>query len=166
MLHRRKRDSFDHGAEGELILTTSTGEERWFVDTGYWGGVPNFGPNSFGVEGLYAERLAEFAGAGDVIINVDPTGRFFFQGPSTGCTGNGALTPYAATTPNAYAVQLTMEGCTGSFAYLNLAFEGLSTMEDWTPWDYSSVLHKMWLSTPAGVSPPAALHLQAEWLSR
>jgi hypothetical protein len=157
----------DNGAVGELVVTSATGVEHWPIETGYWGGRPGFGPE-FSVNGLYRERLAEFAQADDVLIDVGSDGRFFFQSAHSGCIGNGLMRPYrdalGLTHGNVYIVELALDGCAAPWSHLNRKFEGLATNEDWTPWDYSSSLHKMWLSTLPDVSPAAALMLVAEWV--
>jgi hypothetical protein len=154
----------DHGAEGELVITRSSGQERWFVDTGYWGGQPSFGSSGGPVEGLYRERLAEFGQGGDVLLDVSADGRFFFQGAHNGCVGNGLVMTYGNLAGHVNAVELTIEGCAGASSHLNRRFEGLSVIEAWTPWDYWGGYHKMWLSTSSDGAPPAAMMLIAEWV--
>jgi hypothetical protein len=153
----------DEGADGEIIVTTKHGEERWPVHTGYWGGQARFalasGPGY--PKGLYKETVAEFATGHDVILDFDGGGRFFFQGWQTGCTGNGTLAPHGASNVNLFTVQLTVGGCIGAFQYLNRTFEGLSVIEPETPWDWWGLGPRMWLSTLHGEPQPVALTLWA-----
>lgn len=48
-----------------------------------------------------------------------------------------------------------------SFAYLNADFEGLATVESFTPWGYDFSILTIWASTVAGTAPPAAITLWA-----
>ena len=69
------------------------------------------------LKGLYKETLGEFAAGHDIIIDIDATGRFFFQSWQTGCTGNGTLVPRGAPNVNLYSVQApSIDACTGAFA--------------------------------------------------
>ena len=100
--------------------------------------------------GSYPEQLV-FKVPGDVVISVDSTGAMFFQSASTGCIGNGSLTPHLTGSFNAYDVELTMANCGGDFSHLNTTLFGLATRSvgDWQVgapvWGDWLVL---WLSTP------------------
>jgi hypothetical protein len=157
----------DGGAEGPLVVHTSVGDEVWAIDTGYWGGRSGFGESVGSIQlpspGVFSERDATFARGGEVIVNLDAAGLFFFQSAETGCTGNGALRPYEAAVPrNLYRIELMIASCRSPLEHLNAAFEGLSTFEGADPWDYGlERVFKMWLSSNPGAPAPAALTLRA-----
>lgn len=139
-------------ARGEIRV----GNETWSLDLIYWGGFQHF-YTTFQISslsGLYTEKLAEYAPGADVVMDIDTTGRWFFQDATTGCTGNGSLVPYTDST-NVYDVQLTIAGCSSTYARLNAQFIGFATYEPPTPQDRRDYAPRMWLSTPTG--PPVAL---------
>jgi hypothetical protein len=159
----------DSGAEGPLTVHSPSGDEVWMLDTGYWGGTAAFDEGFSSAllpsAGVFSERHADFAHDGEVILNLDAGGRFFFQSAQTGCTGNGTLQPYDVTARrNLFRVALTIASCTAQFEHLNAVFDGLSTFEGSDPWDAPDQLFKMWLSTGAGASAPAALTIRASSL--
>lgn len=95
--------------------------------------------------GSYREQLA-FEGPGDVVINVDSAGATFFQSASTGCIGNGSLTPHLDGSLNGYGVERVVASCAGDFSYLNTTLSGPATRSVGDlPWGDWLVL---WLSTP------------------
>jgi hypothetical protein len=153
----------DEGSSGVIQVVTAGGEEVWPVHLGYWGGRAGFDPglSPEDLHGLYALHQAEFAQDGSVIMSVGGEAQVFFQSAHTGCTGNGAISRYLDGTADVYNVTLRIEGCNGSFAYLNTDFEGLSTLESLTPWDYDFSVQRMWLSTAPGAASPAAITLWA-----
>jgi hypothetical protein len=112
-------------------------------------------------QGTYQELLADFAEAGDVVTTLDAAGNLFFQSPTTGCTGNGTLTPYGDGSLNLYSVDLVIDNCDGKFAYLNTSLEGLATRSvgeaRWGDW------LMLWLSSPPGAANDVALTM---WQSR
>lgn len=139
-------------ARGEIRVTTPTGAETWPLDLIYWGGFTHF-YTTFQIaslSGLYTEKLAEYAPGADVVMDIDTTGRWFFQDATTGCTGNGSLVPYTDST-NVYNVQLTIAGCSSGYGTLNTQFIGFATYEPPTPTDRANYAPRMWLSTPSGV---------------
>jgi hypothetical protein len=111
---------------------------------------------SAAASGQYKELLAEFASAGDVMMNIDSSGKFFFQSANSGCVGNGALVPHLDGAADTYDVTLMMENCNDTYAYLNGQYGGLALYTSSSYWDYDSLL-RMWLSKPTGGTPPAAL---------
>jgi hypothetical protein len=157
---------FWDGAEGPLVVHTSAGDEVWMLDTGYWGGTAAFDEGAWTTKlpspGIFSERHADFARDGEIIVNLDAAGLFFFQSAGTGCTGNGTLRPYdAAVTRNLYRVELTMASCSPPFEHLNVAFDGLSMFEGSDPWDALDWVFKMWLSSDPNAASRAALTLRA-----
>jgi Domain of unknown function (DUF5666) len=147
----------DEGASGVITVTTNTGQESWPLRLGYWGGRPGFDP-PLNFAGLYEIHQAEFA-QGDPVVTMNVGSRLFFQSAQTGCTGNGTMSSHPGASVDLYDVKLTIEGCNNSFSYLNTSFEGLSTLESLTPWDYDFSTLRMWLSTPADAASPAAITL-------
>jgi hypothetical protein len=113
-------------------------------------------PGTSVVSGQYKEMLAEFASSGDVIVNFDSSGRFFFQSAASGCVGNGTSVARPDGTVGTFDVILLMESCTGPYAYLNGQYHGLALYTASSYWDYDSNL-RMWLSKPTGETPPVAL---------
>ena len=142
--------------QGEIRVTTSSGTETWPLNLGLWGGGDPTLATSAAAAGQYKELLAEFASAGDVIMNIDSSGKLFFQSANSGCIGNGALVPHLDGAADTYDVTLMMENCNGAYAYLNGQYDGLALFTASSYWDYDSLL-RMWLSKPTGETPPAAL---------
>jgi hypothetical protein len=153
----------DEGSSGVMRVAAAGGEEIWPLHLGYWGGRAGFDAGySLGyLHGLYALHQAEFALSESVILSIGGQTQLFFQSAHTGCTGNGAISRHHDGVLNVYDVTLRIEGCNGSFAYLNTDFEGLSTLESLTPWDYDYSVQRMWLSTAPGAASPAAITLWA-----
>jgi len=148
----------DEGASGLVRVTTSGGEQVWPLHIGYWGGRAGFDPSLLSLlEMLYHVHQAEFSLNVGTPMTIDGEGRLFFQSAETGCTGNGALSPDHAGALNLYRVALKIESCNGAFGYLNADFEGLSTLESLTPWDYDYSVLRIWVSTPADAPSPAAI---------
>ena len=156
----RTSSLIDDGSSGVIRVATASGEETWNLNIGYWGGRAGFDPSFFAqLAALYELHQAELIQGGSVLMSVDGEGRLFFQSAETGCIGNGVVSNHLNQRANLYDVKLTLEACTGSFAYLNADFEGLSTLESLTPWDYDFSVLSMWVSTPAGAVSPAAISL-------
>lgn len=137
-------------------MTTSAGAERWSVKTGYW----DFGPNEHDVDGQFIERRAEFAGAGDV-MNVDTAGRSFSRARRRVARATAPWRP----PPHEKRLcrrrhdrrlhrlfQPLEPSLRGALHDGGLGPVGLRVL----------VPHKMWLSTAAGTSTPAAPVFQAE----
>jgi hypothetical protein len=99
-----------------------------------------------------------FAQAGDVMTTIDGAGQLFFQGPVSGCVGNGALTPHGEL--QVFDVSLSIENCAGAYAYLNGQFAGLATETQTGYWDYDYSL-MMFLSTVDGSASTAAVTMYA-----
>jgi hypothetical protein len=139
--------------QGEIRITTASGTETWLLDLGLWSD-PTLATTPW--SGQLKETLAEFASASDVIMNFDGSGLLTFQSANSGCVGNGALVPHLDGAADTFDVTLTMENCNAAYAYLNGRYDGLALYTASSYWDYDSVL-RMWLSKPAGQTPPAAL---------
>lgn len=151
--------SIDAGSSGLIRVTTDNAEETWPVQMGYWGGRAGFDP-PVSLASLYEVHQAEFTHGDSVAMSIVGD-ELFFESAQTGCTGNGTISPHGNRTADLYDVTLTIEGCRDSFAYLNTYFEGLSTLESLTPWDYDYSTLRMWLSTPDGAAAAAAITLWA-----
>ena len=145
--------------QGEIRVTTSSGTATWPLNLQLWPGPSP--ATSAAAAGQYKEVLAEFASAGDVIMNIDSSGKLFFQSANSACVGNGALVPHLNGAADTYDVTLTMQNCNGAYAYLNGQYDGLALFTASSYWDYDSQL-RMWLSKPTGKTPPAALTMLAE----
>ncbi|MEN8260757.1 MAG: hypothetical protein ABFS02_09265 [Pseudomonadota bacterium] len=147
---------------GHIRVTTSDGEETWTFEMS-WPTSTYREPATMALaEGQYEEELAEFAHGGDVIINVDGAGEMFFQSSGTGCTGNGTLSPFLNGKHNVYDVALTIDSCTGAYAYLNGEFEGLGTRSwggGWGDWLL------IWLASPDGAPSPVAITMWGSYVS-
>lgn len=142
--------------QGEIRVATSSGTETWPLNLQLWdAGDPTLA-TSAAAAGHYKEVLAEFASAGEVTMSIDGTGRLSFQSASSRCVGNGALVPHLGGGADTYDATLTMENCSGAYAYLNGQYDGLALYTASSYWDYDSLL-RMWLSKPMGQTPPAAL---------
>ena len=152
------------GGSGVIRVETESGEEVWPLDLGYSGSVAGFDYPSTLAElaGLYELHQAEFAYDSRVIMSVDSEGRLFFQSVATGCIGNGVISTHLKTV-NLYDVKLKLEACSGSFAYLNADYEGLSTLESLTPWGYDYSVLSMWVSTVTGATTPTAITFWGQW---
>ena len=140
--------------QGNIQVATAGGMETWLLDLQQWSGAAL--ATSARAAGQFKELLAEFASAGDVIMNIDSSGKLFFQSANSGCVGNGALVPHLDGTADTYDVTLMMENCNGAYAYLNGQYDGLALFTASSYWDYDSNL-RMWLSKPTAETPPAAL---------
>ena len=140
--------------QGEIQVASSSGTETWPLSVGLW---PDSSlAKSAEMAGQYNELIAEFASAGDVSMNIDSSGNLSFQSANSGCVGNGALIPHLDGADDTYDVTLMMENCNGAYAYLNGQYDGLALPTSSSYWDYDSLL-RMWVSKPAGETPPAAL---------
>lgn len=102
--------------QGEIQVTTSSGTEIWLLNLGLWSD-PTLA-TSARAAGQFKELLAEFASAGDLSMNIDSSGKLFFQSANSGCVGNGALVPHLDGAADTYDVTLMMENCNGAYAYL------------------------------------------------
>ena len=89
-------------------------------------------------------------------------GKLFFQGASSGCTGNGDVSPHPDGRLNLYDVTLTIASCNATHAHLNAACTGLAATTASSYWDYDMLL-RMWLST-GDAAAPAAITMLAERL--
>jgi hypothetical protein len=135
--------------DGQIQVATGSGSETWQVHLSPWGpDQPLIVSNAH-----FKELLAEFASDGDTVIVFDGNGAMFFQSAHSGCVGNGML--------SANVVTLTIDDCTGAFAYLNGEYSGLATLETSSVWDYDGLL-RVWLSKTPGAAIPAALTMLAE----
>ena len=145
------------GIQGEIQVDVNDAIGTWLLDLQSWDNFYVLPARLQNVAGQYEEELAEFASDGDVIMNVDGTGRLFFQSAHSACTGNGTLAPHLDGAFNVYDVTLIIGGCNETYAYLNGEYEGLATTSASNYWAYDSSL-RTWLSKRAdGRSQPAAL---------
>jgi hypothetical protein len=142
--------------QGEIRVTTSSDTETWPLNLQLWDSGDSTLATSAAAAGQYKEVVAEFASAGDVIMNIDSSGKLFFQSGNSGCVGNGTLVPHLDGAADTYDVTLMMENCNGAYAYLNGQYDGLALFTASSYWDYDYQL-RMWLSKPTGETPPAAL---------
>jgi hypothetical protein len=142
--------------QGEIRVATPSGTETWPLNLQLWDAGDLTLATSAAAAGRYKEVLAEFASAGEVTMSIDSSGRLSFQSASSGCVGNGALVPHHGGAADTYDATLTMENCSGAYAYLNGQYDGLALYTASSYWDYDSLL-RMWLSRPLGQTPPAAL---------
>jgi hypothetical protein len=143
--------------QGQIQVVTSDGTETWSLDLGLW-----FFGGPWGLpSGQLTEVLAEFATSSDVIVNLDSSGRLFFQSPGSGCVGNGTLAPHAAGPAGIYDVTLLMESCSGAYAYLNGTYGGFALASPSSIWQYDSLL-QIWLSKGSANGSPAGLTMLGE----
>ena len=145
--------------QGEIRFTTSGDTETWPLNLQLWS--DSLLATSAAAAGQYKEVLAEFASAGDVIMNIDSSGKLFFQSANSACVGNGALVPHLDGAADTYDVTLMIQNCNGAYAYLNGQYDGLALYTASSYWDYDSQL-RTWLSKPTGATPPAALTMLGE----
>lgn len=94
-------------------------------------------------------------------MNIDSSGKLFFQSANSACVGNGALVLHLDGAADTYDVTLMMQSCNGAYAYLNGQYDGLALYTASSYWDYDSQL-RIWLSKPTGETPPAALTMLGE----
>jgi hypothetical protein len=141
---------------GEIRVDTGQDAGSWEIDLSYWSIYYSLSAAPGYPGGLFSEQLAPFDEPDAVVISIDAGGRLFFQSPSSGCTGNGMLTPNADGRVYVFDVELIMENCRASYSYLNRAFEGLATETQDNAWGYDNWL-VMLLSTPEGPVPRLAL---------
>ena len=143
------------GLAGTIDVIGPNGPETWLLDLQLWG--YDFPADVEYLEGTY-ELRAEFASDGTTLVSLDGAGRLFFQSPSSGCIGNGALTPRPGGGFDVFDVTLTLESCRAEHALLNGVFEGLATEDPSNPWNYDSALY-VWISTAPGAPAPAAVKM-------
>lgn len=104
--------------------------------------------------GHYREALARFAAHDDTVITIDVAGRVQFQSASSGCIGNGLLTPHGDGSYFVFAMELEIDGCRGELVDLIGQYSGLATMSPSSAWDYDGVL-RAWLAKSGGVQAVA-----------
>jgi hypothetical protein len=142
---------------GELQLETSEGEEVWPFEM-FWSSW--YSTRLESLEGAYRELRAEFAVDDMVIISVNSDGVLFFQGPASGCVGNGTLARHPEGPSSVFDAAVSIESCGGEFATLNGAYDGLAAHE---PADfYYDAYLTLLLSTPGEAGPPTAMSLYGE----
>jgi len=144
--------------QGKIQLVMSGSTETWSLDLELWAGGD--GPWHL-PSGQFKEVLAEFASSSDVIVNIDGSGRLFFQSSGSNCVGNGTLAPHSAGPANISDVTLLMESCSGAYAYLNGTYGGLGLVTSSSCWDYDGLL-RIWLSKGSGEGSPAAITMLGE----
>jgi hypothetical protein len=145
---------------GEIRTATTGGEETWELDLSVWSAYYHLRATLGQLGSPFTEELAQFAEGDEVVISFDGAGRLFFQGPATGCTGNGVLTPHLDGEFYVFDVELLIENCNASYGFLNTRFTGLATETQNGYWDYDTWL-VMFVSTPEGAELPVALTMYA-----
>jgi hypothetical protein len=155
---------------GEVRVTTSAGEEIWYLDVSE-GRIcsaycsPSTDPvGVYYPTGMYEEELALFAETGEVVVTIDSLGRLFFQSPESGCIGNGTLRPRSDGSYYVFDAKVLIENCGADYAFLNGEYEGLAIQPDLVAidsWDYYPWL-LMFLSAPEGFAPRAAITMLGE----
>jgi len=145
---------------GEIKNATSSGEETWQLDLSAWSLYYDSPAEPELIGSLFREELARFAEGDDVLLSLDGAGRLFFQGPATGCTGNGALTPHLDGNFLVFDVDLVIENCNANYAFLNTRFTGLATQTQNGYWSYDSWL-VIFATTPEGAASRVALTMYA-----
>jgi hypothetical protein len=148
---------------GEIRTATSAGDENWLLDLSAWSLYYRSPARPESIGSAYSEKLAQFAKGDEVIISFDGAGRMFFQGPATGCTGNGVFTPHLDGEFFVFDVDLIIENCNATYDILNGRFAGLATQTQNGYWSYDIWL-AVFLSTPEDVESPVALTMYAEAL--
>jgi hypothetical protein len=141
--------------QGKIQLVTSGATETWSLNLGLWG---DDGPLP---SGQYKELIAEFASSSDVVVSLDGSGKLFFQSSGSGCVGNGTLALHPTGPADIYDVTLSMESCSGAYAYLNGTYGGLALATPSSVWDYDSLV-RIWLSKESGEGSPAAITMLDE----
>ena len=143
--------------QGEIQVTTRAGEETWLVDLGDQSNYYVLSAAQMYLTGQYQELIAEFNVGADMIISIDSDGRLFFQSAPSSCVANGTLAPHLDGSFNVYDVEITLESCTGAYAYLNGVYEGFATTTPSNYWNYDALL-RVWVSR-RDAAPQAALTL-------
>jgi hypothetical protein len=149
----------EEALRGEIQVNASAGEESWSLDLRDWSHWYLGSADPQYLAGQYQEALAEFNVGADMIISIDPDGSLFFQSAPSSCVANGSFAAHLDGNFNVYDLELTLESCTGSFAYLNGVYDGFATSTPGAYWDYTTLL-VVWLAKPDAASP-AALTLYA-----
>lgn len=155
-------DRPDGRVTGAINVAMTTGVETWPVEMRYplWysSDCAEREPCYYNdaslayAAGLYYVENAEFGRGLQTRMSVDDAGRLFFQDPTFGCIGNGALSPHLDGTTNVYDVTLIIESCKGEPEYLNDEHEGLATIHTLCP-DEDCVWLAIYLSA-AEETPP------------
>lgn len=145
---------------GEIQVAGGDSTATWALNLGWWPYYYTQTGTLMSVAGQYQEKVAEFANE-DTVINVDGTGKLFFQSPHSGCVGNGTLTPHLDGRFGVYDVSLTIGNCGAPYSYLNGQLDGLATTSPSSYWDYDSDLI-MWVSSPSGAATHVGLRFLAE----
>jgi hypothetical protein len=137
--------------EGQVSVTSVLGSESWSLKLSPWTNYYILPALPGDLTGTYKEQLAEFAVAGDTLINIQADGMLSFSSPHSGCAGSGWIGPHRGTAvaANVYDVRMTVSGCSVSYSYLNGDYAGLATTTPSSAWDYDSLL-RMWLSQDYG----------------
>lgn len=148
---------------GEVRTESGAGDETWLLDLSAWSIYYRSNASLTGIGSAFSERLAQFAKGDDVILSFDGAGRLFFQGPATGCTGNGVFTPHLDGHFFVFDVDLLIENCNTDYDVLNSRFTGLATHTQNGYWDYDTWL-AVFLSAPSDAESPVALTMYAEAL--
>ena len=146
--------------QGTIRVTTSQGEETWFLELWQWENYHGTPALVETVAGNYRELVAALAEGGDVILTIDQAGQLFLQSAASGCTAVGRLAPHLEGQVNAFDVTLSIDGCDAAHASLNGEFTGLATGTPSDYWGYDQLL-RVWLSSRDGTLSQAALTMLA-----
>jgi len=145
----------------DVRVLTASGIEAWALASS-WPTSTYLEPATIQfAAGQYEETLAEFGQQERVTINVDDDGTIFFQSATTGCVGNGELAPHQDGEFNVYDATLTIENCTGAYAYLNSELEGIANRSI----GICSSWLVIWLASPDDQLSPVAVTMWASDLS-
>lgn len=88
---------------------------------------------------------------------MDGSGNLSFRSSANGCAGEGVLSPYLDGSRNVYSVEITIEDCNATYAYLNGSLAGLATRSiNHLDEDFIDRL-TLWLSSPPGESSGVAV---------
>jgi hypothetical protein len=145
---------------GEIRVTTNEGIETWVLGIGHHSIYYESSIRPRDPYDKYKETLAAFAQADDVVITIDDAREVFFQGPASGCIGNGTMAPHLDGSYYVFDVTLVIENCNAQFDDLNASYSGLASETQSGSWDYDFNL-VVFLSTPAGMAPAAAVSMYA-----
>jgi hypothetical protein len=157
------REDFD----GTLAVVIEGRTETWSFELSWWPDDLYLEPAvTESIAGSRPEQFAEWSKYEEVITTVDDRGALFFQSPTTGCIGNGSLTPHGNGAFSVYDAMLTIENCATQYAHLSGVFEGLATKTTRHSGFYCAFYYDdcsglaILLSTPEGAPRPRAVAMR------